>query len=439
MVGGSLRSNGQPLLVGSLLVALVLGCSEDPVRVPGTPEPIDPQYIIWKADTYSGDGVVRVFWDASPMVDMPTIPPTPDPVPRSVHVEKSTEGANTGYRLVCSSATIGPDSVEVSGLENGVRYWFRILSYDAADRLVGASRPLETVPGPVPAPVAVVPAFQRNYLSRNLAWSPRGDKLVFAKAPGCVRENLYCYDFATAQVTPVTSFGADEQYLSHAGWSPDGSRLTFDYTETQTAYSLDYRIWMMPVDSNLPQSVSSGRYDADPAWVTNETLVFVRYTNSPRAPEIHRLVLGTEPQVTPLSADGRIWKQDLAVSRDGSTIAYTGAVYEEGSSTARSLYVLSTQGGASRALPTGGWWDDIHPAWHPDGRTLFFASDRCGHFEVWSLDLRANEVRQITRSQLRGETRYDPAPSPDGGHLALLASRGSPSTVEIVDIVPPAQ
>lgn len=417
------------LFLGIILGVCVQSCIEDPIPAPVVPSPEDPQYIIWDADTYVGDGAVRIFWDATPHYE-PFAPPIPQP--QIVRVEMSTVSASTGFRLVWSSATIGPDSAEVPDLDNWIRHWFRIRSFDAADYLVGASRVLETIPGPALTPLEVIPAFQRHYLGRGLAWSPQSDKLVFASAPGCVRENLSCYDVATGQITPVTGFGADEQRLSHPGWSPDGSRLAFDYTESSTNYFLDYRIWIMPVDSNLPQSVSSGRFDGDPAWVTNKTLVFIRHTDSPRAPEIQRLVLGLEPQVTPLSSDGRIWKQDLAVSPDGSTILYSGIDFEEASRPRWSLYTLSIRGGTSEALDVGGWWDDVHPAWHPDGRRIFFASDRSGHFEVWSVELHSHEIRQITRSQRRYEARYDPAVSPDGSRLAFLASRGSPSTVEIV-------
>jgi len=433
MVGGS--SGSKQFLIRAILCAsLGQGCIQDPPHPPVVPQPEDPQYIIWDADSYAGDGVVRVFWDATPLYE--PFSPLPISYPRTVHVEVSTQGVSVGYRLVWSSTTIGPDSVDVPDLGNGVRHWIRILSYDAADHLVGASRVLETIPGPAMAPVAVIPAFQRHFLWRDLAWSPRGDKLIFAKAPGCVRENLYCYDVATAEVTPVTDFGADEQRLSHAGWSPDGSRLAFDYTGMSTNYYLDYRIWILPVLADQPQSVSSGRFDGHPAWVTNESLVFIRYTDSPRAPEIQRLVLDTEPRITPLTEDGRIWKQDLAVSPDGTTIVFSGIVFEDDSTPARVLYTLATRGGTSTTLTAPGWWDDVHPAWYPDGRKIFFASARSGHFEIWSLDLQSEQVRQITRSQRRGEERYDPAPGPDGHYLAVTAFRGSASsTVEIVDIL----
>src|SRR5262245_41465402 len=175
MVGGGFGSK-QFLVLAILCAALGQGCIEDPPQSPVVPQQENAQYIIWDVDSYARDGAVRVFWDATPLYE-PFQPPITDP--HIVHVEVSTQGASGGYRLVWSSATIGPDSVDVPDLGNGILHWIRILSYDAADHLLGASRVLETIPGPALAPVAVIPAFQRHFLWRNLAWSPRGDKLIF--------------------------------------------------------------------------------------------------------------------------------------------------------------------------------------------------------------------------------------------------------------------
>ena len=63
----------------------------------------------------------------------------------------------------------------------------------------------------------------------------------------------------------------------------------------------------------------------------------------------------------------------------------------------------------------GGAWDDMHPALHPDGTRLAFASNRDGDWDLYWMDLTTGEVTQITDTP-----EYDASPSwsPDGQWLA---------------------
>jgi hypothetical protein len=63
---------------------------------------------------------------------------------------------------------------------------------------------------------------------------------------------------------------------------------------------------------------------------------------------------------------------------------------------------------------TSGPWQDITPSTSPDGTQLAFASNRNGHWDLYLLDLRSGETRQITDTP-----EYDAAPSwsPDGRWL----------------------
>ena len=62
-----------------------------------------------------------------------------------------------------------------------------------------------------------------------------------------------------------------------------------------------------------------------------------------------------------------------------------------------------------------GAWDDITPSLSPDCRTLAFASNRSGYWDLYLLDLPGGETTQLTNTK-----DYDAAPSwsPDGRFLA---------------------
>jgi len=52
------------------------------------------------------------------------------------------------------------------------------------------------------------------------------------------------------------------------------------------------------------------------------------------------------------------------------------------SSSTSTVYVMPTAGGAWRAVTDGAWFDD-KPRWGPDGRVLYFVSNRSGVANVW--------------------------------------------------------
>jgi hypothetical protein len=60
---------------------------------------------------------------------------------------------------------------------------------------------------------------------------------------------------------------------------------------------------------------------------------------------------------------------------------------------------------------------DMTPAWSPDGRTLYFTSDRTGIANVYAYELTSGRLRQVT-NVVSGA--YAPAVSPDGRHLVYV-------------------
>lgn len=105
-------------------------------------------------------------------------------------------------------------------------------------------------------------------------------------------------------------------------------------------------------------------------------------------------------------------------SPDGRTIAYSS--WTDGGY--RDIRLVDVESGDvrpitdDRALDTG-------PTWSPDGRWLFFSSDRTGIANIFALELATGRTRQVT-NVLGGA--YHPAISPDGQRLVYVGytSRG---------------
>src|SRR5204862_4307852 len=66
-------------------------------------------------------------------------------------------------------------------------------------------------------------------------------------------------------------------------------------------------------------------------------------------------------------------------SPDQRWIAFNAVPVDVGGST---IYVVALAGGQWTPISDGTFWDD-KPRWSPDGRTLYFVSNRSGFLNVW--------------------------------------------------------
>jgi TolB protein len=71
-------------------------------------------------------------------------------------------------------------------------------------------------------------------------------------------------------------------------------------------------------------------------------------------------------------------------------------------------------------LVTSDAFDNLNPAWSPDGKTLAYVSNRAGSWNLWTVPVDGGDPQPLTTG--RGEDRF-PAFSPDGAHLAFASRR----------------
>lgn len=130
-------------------------------------------------------------------------------------------------------------------------------------------------------------------------------------------------------------------------------------------------------------------------------------------------------RIADLTLDGRIENERALVpsaefeqaftprfSPDGRRVAY-GAWTAGGF---RDIRIVDVASGRFREL----WHDralDMDPAWSPDGKTLFFASDRSGISNIYAYDLASGALAQVTNVVMGA---YMPEPSPDGRSLVYV-------------------
>lgn len=205
-------------------------------------------------------------------------------------------------------------------------------------------------------------------------------------------------------------------------WSPDSSRIAFSRLErvepggTWKAAS----IFLLKTDDGAEQPLTSPPsseadawrdyvYDWSPdgQWVLGSTdrltprrwlIAKFPVTDAPSAEKSLR-VLVKDP-----AAD--LWAPRL--SPDGRWVAFLRQEETKASGSTSAIYSVPSDGGTPVRLTDDKWWAD-KPRWSPDGRTIYFISNRDSYFlNIWGI-------------------RFDPAAGKPLGEPFRVTTIGSPS------------
>ena len=102
-------------------------------------------------------------------------------------------------------------------------------------------------------------------------------------------------------------------------------------------------------------------------------------------------------------------------------------VFSSGKSGDFDIWTLDLKTEELHQLTTGEDWNDA-PRWSPDGRSIAFVSNRSGVPELWLMNEVGGEQRQLTSS---GKYHGTPTWSPDGKYLACCANYEDADEIEL--------
>jgi TolB protein len=93
-----------------------------------------------------------------------------------------------------------------------------------------------------------------------------------------------------------------------------------------------------------------------------------------------------------------------------------------------------TPGKASLTRLTSGQWSDITPALSPDGKSIAYASNRGGYWDIYTLDLQSGQMSQLTNTP-----EYDASPSwsPDRAFIAYETYQNGSLDIAVLSLTEP--
>jgi len=226
-------------------------------------------------------------------------------------------------------------------------------------------------------PAAAPVHFTRLTFSRGMesqpSLSPDGRSFVYVSSAGGTQDDIYLQRVGGENATNLTPDSKEDDWSP--AFSPDGQSIAFRRDGEGQG------IFVMGATGESAHRVAD--FGFNPAW----------------SPDGKELVVATEGLTDPTSRATRsqLWridvvsgekkqipmKQDDAVqpswSPHGKRIAFWGLPTGTGK---RVLYTVAVEGGEATALNDDNFFNWC-PVWSPDGRYLYFASDRGGSMNLW--------------------------------------------------------
>ena len=168
-------------------------------------------------------------------------------------------------------------------------------------------------------------------------------------------------------------------------WSPDGARLAllrWDSRDKATG------VTVLDANGGGERSVTTpSRVEMQPSdWSKDGHTILgaCRYSRTDRYSTCLVPVPGIddagEAMVRVIASDPRRNLHNQRFSPDQRWIVFLA--HDLSYASTSTVYVAPTEGGAWRAITEGTWFDD-KPRWGPDGRVLYFVSNRSGLTNVW--------------------------------------------------------
>lgn len=185
---------------------------------------------------------------------------------------------------------------------------------------------------------------------------------------------------------------------------------------TRIAFERDGRIWTTDTDGANVRAVTSR--GMSPQWAPNgRSLVYHVLAGGDNPILVTDVATGAQRTLT--TARGM---NDIApaVSPDGRTVVFA-RISESGTD----LYTVPFEGGTPRRVTVGRGAISSQPSFSPDGQRIVFASDRSGHNEVYISDIDGTNVEPLTAGSF-GDRNYRAGPdwSPDGRLVAYQSLNG---------------
>jgi TolB protein len=199
------------------------------------------------------------------------------------------------------------------------------------------------------------------------AWSPERCRIAYHSPTSKGNDDIYVI---TADGKSVRQLTTDPSWDVSPDWSPDGNRISF--LSDRDGY---LNLYVMNADGSNVQQVTQYKEDGINCtdWSPNGDEIAFSFHSKP---------------------DDGIGPRIFVIHPDGS--------------------------GLRQVVPSDGDNSAVEPAWSPDGKKLYFVSNRTGRQDIWEINMDGSGLRQVSNWNYDVVYTHSLHVSPDGKQLAFF-------------------
>ncbi len=215
--------------------------------------------------------------------------------------------------------------------------------------------------------------------------------------------NLAVLETATGKLRRLTEKGpaAAGEFAYFSVPSRDGGQVAYAWFNEKGFYEL--RVTSTTGGQSAPRVLFRNEevgFVQPTSWSPDGKSILTLFFRKDNVSQI-ALVGAGDGSVRVLKSLNWVYPKRMDISPDGRWIAYDSFAGDKPGP--RDIYLLAMDGSAENKL-TDTTADDLFPVWSPDGREVFFASDRSGTMDAWAVRVeggRAAGEPRVVRKDLK--------------------------------------
>jgi Tol biopolymer transport system component len=271
--------------------------------------------------------------------------------------------------------------------------------------------------------IASLSGSRRPSARKYLAWAPGGDALVAThRVTADFALRLYRFPVSGGPEQAITEGPDGTQDVSPA-FSPDGQWLAFLRWENGGTYAL----WADRQPGGNPQLLITSPVPITTFAWNPDSRTIVYSGGAMSTGELRQVAVDGRRSLAPFVLEGA--SDQIAIAPNGGRLSYVlqnldaniwrvplGRTGEQSSPPPEKLFASVRE--------------ELDPAFSPDGQSIAFASNRSGHWNLWTGNVDGSGLRELAAQSL---LPFHPAWSPDGRRIAFDASAFGKGDTWVID------
>jgi Tol biopolymer transport system component/DNA-binding winged helix-turn-helix (wHTH) protein len=222
-------------------------------------------------------------------------------------------------------------------------------------------------------------------------WSPDGKFLAYGCGSSAAREQMYLFvvNVQTKQERKLTSQSWKD--IGRVTWVGDGTGMVFSARDEKDAAR---QLWFVSYPDGAARKLTNDLDDYTSISVSADA-------KSLAAIQTHEKTSISVADAQTDAANATEIFSEVGAGRERVTWTPDGhIVFCSRVSGNWDIWSMNKDGSAAKQL-TLDPHNDLFPAVSPDGRSIFFASDRVGVFNIWRMDADGNNTTQLTQGGMQ--------------------------------------